>query len=57
MGDRYSSDMEVLDVSGCPSLKYLKATTCGVKFKTIILKEGQVIDNIEKGDDVTIEYK
>lgn len=57
MGDRYSSDMEVLDVSGCPSLKYLKATTCGVKFKTIILKEGQVIDNIEKGDGVTIEYK
>lgn len=43
-------DLETLDVSGCPSLETLNCIRTGEKLKTLILAEGQEIDNLSKSE-------
>lgn len=48
--------LQTLDVSACPNLKTLHATSLNKYFNKIILKEGQEISNLEKSEWTQIEY-
>ena len=48
--------LQTLDVSACPNLKTLHATSLNKYFNKIILKEGQEISNLEKSEWTKIEY-
>lgn len=48
--------LEILDLSGCPSLKKLDCRR-GSSFTTLILKEGQTISDLLKSDGTEITYR